>query len=323
MRIEIYKTYEIPDVLWPRIVDGFNESFNLNETVEDFKKSFCTRNIWGYGFHAIAFADDGEIAGFHTQSPTFYKNGLNVLVAGSSFVRKKFRQDIFIFYEMSRKLAEYCHGEGFSVKVGVPNHNSFDYSIRILKSIYVGDLNYYILPFRLSKCLHKPSLKIFDWLVFLLARLHVRFQLFLSTRFNQREKVVKYELETTPEYFVHRFPSPYKKYDNGDIVAYYRMCDEDGAKTAYLLDCRESGMRTSRAVAAAVAYIARKESPDAVLFVGWLRLLQHTLFKVPDRFVPKRLPLTYYVLDKGDKQKFDDMRNRDNWNFSLMNFDAR
>lgn len=323
MRIEIYKTFEIPDDLWPEITEGFNESFDLHSTVTEFRKSFSVRNKLGYGFHAVAFADNGEVAGFHTQSPTFYKGGLNVIVAGSSYVRKKYRQDIFIFYEMSRRLAEYCHGEGFSVKVGVPNHNSYDYSIKILKSIYVGNLDYYILPFRLSTCLHKPSLKIFDWLVFLMARLHVCFQLFLSTCFNHREKVVKYELETTPEYFVHRFPSPYKKYDNGDIVAYYRMYDEDGAKTAYLFDCRENGVRTSKAVAAAAAYIAGKERPDAILFVGWLRLIQHTLFKVPERFVPKKLPLTYYVLDKGDKQKYDDMRNRDNWNFSLMNFDVR
>ena len=50
---------------------------------------------------------------------------------------------------------------------------------------------------------------------------------------------------------------------------------------------------------------------------------QHILFKVPQKFVPKPLPLTYYVLDKKNKAKYSDMSNLENWDFSLMNFDVR
>lgn len=319
----MYKTPEIPDDLWINIVNGFNESFNLNKCVDDFKNSFCRRNKLGYGFHAVAFSEDGEVAGFHTQSPTFYKGDLNVVVAGSSYVRKKYRQDIFIFYEMSRKLAEYCRNEGFSVKVGVPNHNSFEYSLKILKSKYVADLDYYMIPFHLSTCLHKPALRWFDGVINFGAQVHLIFQMFVSKIFNFKEKSVKYELDISQDFFKTRFPEPYKKVQFGNVSAYYRVYDEDGVKTVYLLDFREKSRRTSWALAKAVKQIANVEAPDAILFVGWLRLCQLSLLKVPKSLVPKRLPLTFYILDKSEKSKFADMSNKRNWNFSLMNFDVR
>ena len=62
---------------------------------------------------------------------------------------------------------------------------------------------------------------------------------------------------------------------------------------------------------------------DMILFVGFLHMKQCALFKCPKRFVPKRLPLTYYVLNKADREQYSDMKDSKNWDFSLINFDVR
>ena len=69
--------------------------------------------------------------------------------------------------------------------------------------------------------------------------------------------------------------------------------------------------------------LIKVEDIDAILFVGILRLFQLTLLRVPSRFIPKRLPFTYHVLEKSNIDAYADMADVCNWNFSLMNFDVR
>lgn len=324
MRIEIYKTFEINDQLWKEITNGFNESFGKSLNDNSLKNSFCTSNSLGYAFHAVAFSDDNNVVGFNTYSPTFYNDNLNVLVSGSTYVKKEYRKDIFIFYDMISALRKKGKEEGFHVTVGVPNSNSKDYAIKFLKAIYIGDLDYYILPLKISSCFNKPFIRPLDFLCkpFLLSHLYL--QLFLSKHFNSKEKAVKYMMLSDKEHLKQRFKNPhYKLYTEKNISAYYRIIIENHTRTAYLMDFRQSEIRTKYALAKAVKYIVDTERPDAILFVGFLHLQQTILFKVPKRFIPKPLPMTYYILDKANKEKYSDMNDASNWNFSLMNFDAR
>jgi hypothetical protein len=99
--------------------------------------------------------------------------------------------------------------------------------------------------------------------------------------------------------------------------------NEDGVKAVYLMDFRCGNKRTYRSLVKALREIQSREDVDMILFVGFLHLTQFGLIKCPKRFVPKRLPLTYYVLNKTDREKYADMQDANNWNFSLINFDAR
>lgn len=324
--IKVLKTYEICDDLWQQIVDGFNESFEGHHTtVESFKNGFCTRNQLGYGYHAIDFDDEsGEIRGFNTYSPTLYKNNLKVFVSGSTYVRKKYRKDIFIFMNMVKALREQGKEDGFFVNVGVPNKNSVNYALKFMKATLVGYLDYYILPLRISRCVKQSYLRPFDFFSKLFCQLFIKSQVLTSKLFNSMEEEVKYSLIVDDAFFRARFNSPiYHKYDDGYYRAYYHIVDEKGVQVAYLLDFREKDKRTKLSLAKAIQYIILSEKVDAVLFVGYLRLKQNILFKVPKRFVPKPLPLTYTVFDKSKKEEFSDMSDVNNWNFSLMNFDVR
>lgn len=323
MDIKIYRTHEIPESLWEEIASGFQEAFNLPMTAQRMKSAFCVRNPLGYGYHAVAFSDDGELAGYNVFSPTFYHGGLKVVVGGSTFVRQKFRSNEFLFMQLVRELRKQAIADGYDIEVGVPNHNSRRFAEKILGLKYVCDLNYYLLPLRISKCLHRKSLRFLDPLSNLFCRLHLCLQKSFSWIANASEKEVKYCMQDDKESIKSRFQGPYGHFLKGDMEAYYRISDEDGVKTAYLMDFREQGKRTRKALIQSVCYIIQTEHPDAILYVGLLRLKQCALFKVPKRFVPKTLPFTCCVLDKKKVDKYNDIYDSNNWNFSLMNFDVR
>ena len=324
MEIKVYKTYEITEELWQKIADGFIESFERNVSPDRLRNSFCTHNPLGYGYHAVAMAENGEVAGYNVFSPTFYKGNIKVVVSGSTYVRPQYRNEsMFIFLNMMRSLRKVVISDGFNVEVGVPNNNSRDFAAKMLKLKYVGDLNYYILPCKISKCLNKPFLRFVDSFVPCILYFHLWVQKLWSSLFNTKEKEVKYEIESSEEYLKARFKGNYKHIKKGDIESYYCLYDEDGKNTAYLMDFREKGKRSSRSLNYAVRTIQSNEHPDAILFVGLLRLKQFSLFKVPKKFEPKPLSLTYYVLNNEDTERFSDMDDMSNWNFSLMNFDVR
>lgn len=324
--IQIYKTFEINDNLWKQIVDGFNESFEgYHVTADSLKNGLCTSNQLGYGYHAIDFDNEtGEVRGFNTYSPTFYSNGIKALVSGSTFVRKKFRKDIFIFGDLIHALRNKGREDGYHIEIGVPNQNSKEYAFKFLKTKYVSDLNYYILPRSLSACTNKYKFSVFDPLLKFNVDLFLLLHLFLSKFFNSKEINAKYSLIVDDSFYKARFKSSnYQRFKDGDFTAYYCKVMEGNVLVAYLMDFREKQIRTKRALVKAVRYIVKYEKPDAVLFIGFLRLKQHVLIKVPKKLVPKPLPLTYFVLDKNNKAVFNDLDDPNNWNFGLMNFDVR
>lgn len=323
MEIRVYKTYEIPDDLWNKIAAGFQESFGIPTSADQMKRAFCVRNKLGYGYHVVAMNEDGELAGYNVFSPTFYKNDLKVVVGGSTYVRKKFRTNEFLFMQMVRALRKEVVKDGYEIEVGVPNHNSRRFAEKILGLKYVCDLDYYMLPLRLSKCIRKPVLAFMDPFIRILILIHLLLHQFILLFFNSKERETKYELLSDKSARESRFKGPYGFYQDGTIEFHYRMVNEDGIKTAYLMDFREREKRTLKSLFYSVRHIWRKEHPDAILFVGLLRLTQMILFRVPKRFVPKQLPFTCCVLDKKNKDKYADLYEKKNWNFSLMNFDVR
>lgn len=324
--IKVYKTFEIGDNLWQMIADGFNESFEGHHvTVESLKNGFSIRNQWGYAYHAVAFDDaTGEIKGFNTYTPSLYKNQLKLFIGGSAFVRKKYRKDIFIFFDMIEALKEKGIEEGFVAALGVPNHNALDYSLKFFGATLIGFLDYYILPRNISRCVRKPWLFPINWLTRCLTTFYVDFQYLLSNLWNNQEIEPKYSLVVDDEYLNARFAdSCYIKYIENKFTAYFRIVYENGVKVAYLMDFREDRARTKRALVKAVRFIIKTKEPDAILFVGFLRMKQHVLLKVPKRYIPKPLPFVYGTFTKADRERYKDMKDMNNWNYSLMNFDVK
>ena len=125
-----------------------NDSFSECQTVERMKVNYSC-SVLGYSYHALDLTEDGAIRGYNSIVPTQYLyQGKKIIVgiSGGTYVNKEFRKDVFIFKHLMDALFIYCRNEGMVMKVGVPNKNSFKYTLILNKAKMVGYLNYYILP---------------------------------------------------------------------------------------------------------------------------------------------------------------------------------
>lgn len=323
-KVIVYRTDEITDELWAKIVDGFSESFGLHADAEGFKHGWYVSNPWGYAFHAVALTDDDELMAYNVFTPLQYDNGIKVVVSGSTFVRQKFRKNIMLFASMIKALRKRCADEGFDIEVGVPNHNSLEYHLKINKVTWVKDLPYYVLPITLSRTMGKRLPGFVDKLWRLALKVHLWVNALLSSIANNKERRRAFSMSVDEPSYSTRFSGrEYKSVNEGGHRFVYRVYHEEGKDVAYLMDYRTGDEKTYSSLVKACRYIAAHENVDAVLYVGFMHLAQCLMAKLPDRMVPKRLPLTCYVLNKDGKSRFDGIANPDNWNFSLMGFDVR
>lgn len=324
MEIIVKKTFEITDEEWGQIMEGYNESFDLHETIDTLKDGFCISNKLGYSYHCFAYSDSYILMGYTEFTPMDYKNNLRIAVGGRTYIRKEYRSDFLLFAKIVNELKKKCAQDGVCAVTAVPNHNSRDYAIRINRFIYVADLDYYILPLHPFAILHKDYMRSFDTIISAFAKGWISMKYYFSLFLNSKAREKQFQLETDEGFYKNRFKRDcYKNYFDGKFRYNYRHYNEDGVDAIYIMDFRENGQRTKKALNYCLKDILRKDKADAILFVGFLGLKQLSLFKTPKKFIPKPLPFTYYVIDKTNKRMIEEMNSKQAWDFSLMNFDVR
>lgn len=322
--IVILKTNEISDDIWEQIRHGYEVCFDSKESIEGFKQ-FFSESITGYSIHALKFTKDGKLMGHNYYQPRPYKlQGRDVIcaVSGGTFVLPEYRKDMFIFHDLIKALNKYGKEQGWLAQIGVPNENSFTYAIKINKEKHVGDLHYYLLPIHAGKILKKSSF--IDSLSGLYSRCIAKLAYYSSFLFNFKEKEALLRINDTEQFLNVRLANPeYRTVQKGDLTATYRLFDEDGIKTAYLIHVSQNGRRSNKALTYAVNEILKREKVDAILYIGTLNVKQFILTKVPKKFVPHQLPVMVSVFDKKDEQLKEVLSSLSNFDFGLLNFDVR
>lgn len=325
MQLTVLKTTEIDNVLWETITREFNRAFNTSKTTTDLI-SFYQRNSLGYSIHSLAFK--GEILiGYNALYPyTYSVNGnedITIGISGGTFVLKEYRKDIFIFNDLSEALWEYGSKMGMVATLGVSNENSFRYAIEFLNATLIAYLPYYVLPMRLGNIIHKfRGLLNFFSLIF--ARFQIAINKAVASLSDSSEKKAMFELKLSDQFYFNRFGGDkYFSIRSDNLSFFYRIESENGIIGAYLFDFRDRGKRTYKSLIKAVDYIMNHHKIDIILFIGHLRLRQFLLFRLPWKYEPQHLPLTFNLTSKAYSYYHEIMSIPDNWNFGLMNFDAR
>ncbi len=119
-----------------------------------------------------------------------------------------------------------------------------------------------------------------------------------------------------------RFGSDYCCEENEGIKNCYRIVDEEGVRTAYLIYSRENGTLSFRSLYKGVSHILKHHDIDLILYVGPLSFFQSLFFLVPRKFEPKLLPLTCDLL-LPQENSYNDIWDFSNWDFGLLNYDVR
>ena len=323
MEIKICLTNEWNDKTWDNYCTSFNNVFKRKLKVSFFKQKYTTV-VDGHSYHAILYNEELDIVGSCTVIPFVYRKNSELIKIGQAvdvFILEAYRTDPLMLRKMYEKLKECLIANNIVAVMAVPNATVYSYWKNVVKWKDVGSLRYWVLPVRLGNIFKK--LKTLNLFSVFLVNMWVILNTIISLIINKKEKKSSYELRVDDTFINNRYTKNHKKVVFRDITFYYRIYNEEGIQTAYLIDAREGDRVSFKALIKASNYIIKKTNTDLILYVGPLKLFQTLFLKVPKRFEPKKLPLTCDILDKANMNIYSDMLELKNWNFGLLNYDVR
>lgn len=309
---------------WESYCESFNEVFHREFTVDYFRHKYLSV-YRGYACHALLYSEEGMVVGGMTVIPCYYRrdgerfvNGLAVDV----FICESYRSDPLMLRRMYKKLILLLEEEHIVAVIAVPNATAYPYWKNVVKWKVVGIINYWALPVRMGRILGKTGLA--EAFLNACSRFYC-FSLslitFLCSFIDTKDRSYRYRICADDPYYVSKFDGKdYHRGEDGVISYLYKLEDENGVRTGYLLDAEESGGRSFKAIRKAVSMILRQDV-DLVLYVGKLSFFQTLLMKMPRKLEPKLLPFTCDLISKDERYK--DMLNFEFWDFGLRNYDVR
>lgn len=323
MVIKVCKTTEWSDRDWETYVIGYNEVFRTDETIADFKNKYFSV-YKGYSLHSLLVSDEGDVVGGITIIPCnyschqgFFLNGLAVDV----FIRESFRIDPLMLRKLYKQLVGTLKEEGVEVVTAVPNATAYPYWKNIVKWKDIGEISYWIIPVKINKIL---NLKFCGWLfegltwIYLFCILGLSYLVSLG---KGKAKDYIYEIDKNDRYIQNKFHGiKYTNFSIQNIFYSYRIVNEEGVETAYIIEATQGGKRSVKAFLKVIKVILQ-QNVDLIIYVGKMGLFQTLFIKVPKRLEPKKLPLMCDVLIPNDK--FSDIYDMNNWDFGLLNYDVR
>lgn len=309
---------------WESYCESFNEVFHREFTVDYFRHKYLSV-YRGYACHALLYSEEGMVVGGMTVIPCYYRrdgerfvNGLAVDV----FICESYRSDPLMLRRMYKKLILLLEEEHVVAVIAVPNATAYPYWKNVVKWKVVGIINYWALPVRMGRILGKTGLA--EAFLNTCSRfycLSLSLITFLCSFIDTKDRSYRYRICADDPYYVSKFDGKdYHRGEDGVIRYLYKLEDENGVRTGYLLDAEESGGRSFKAIRKAVSMILRQDV-DLVLYVGKLSFFQTLLMKMPRKLEPKLLPFTCDLISKDERYK--DMLNFEFWDFGLRNYDVR
>ena len=320
--ITVCRTNDIPYSEWLKYTESFNCVFEKNFTAEFFKRKYLARD-GSQSFHALLKSDTGTLAGACSAMPMTILNNSGKIRAAllvDVFILKEHRTNPLTLMKMYRRLVRKLKECGIEAVIAVPNATAYPYWKNIVKFSDIGDLDYWILPLKVGNILKKfhflnPLSKFISSILVSLSKALAAFSK------GKSNTSYSFSIETDDEYLTRRFPSDkYTRTRKGDCEYCYRICNENGVLTAYLMYFMENSHKTHQALNAAIEDMMG-ENPDIIIYVGKIPFLECALLKLPQQFEPKRLPLMIDWLPESGQP--DGIFDVGKWDFGLSNYDVR
>lgn len=305
---------------WLSYLDSFNTVFGLKHSLDHFQRKYRSP-VSGYSYHAFLTLQESndDIVGALTVIPfEYHVFGTNKTIGlvVDVFIREGYRHDPFSLKIMFQKVKEQLIQDRIDFIVAVPNDTAYPFWKNIVKLKEITTIPYYLMPIRIGNLAGgKKAFNLFS-IPFVFAWC-AGFRL-LSSFFSREKKQKEISLIRSEQFFSYRFPEDYQVVTKKHGCFYYRVYNENGISTVYLV---EFFPRTPLLLSSALLHLAINVKADVILFVGMAPFFYPGWFRTPKRFEPKVLPLMGMSLltESFNPELF----RFSNWDFGLVNYDVR
>jgi len=302
---------------WGDYQQKFDSVFKKGYSVEYLKRKY-TGTCMGYSFHGVLFCNE-SIVGMYTAIPRIYSFfGQKTIVAQGcdAFILPEHRKDETFLKQIFEIVVIRIKELNVLYHISIPNNTAYPYWKNYVGCKDIANLNYYIIPLRVGNVIGKW--RFLNVLSFSFFKILAYIGPYIYHRGHDKEKLIA--LRRNSAYFSERFGSEYKIRINPDQSGFvYLNYNEDGVRTAYLIDCFPLNKRNiSRALRQII--IESGKQTDVIMFVGEIDACPLYFIKVPKSREPRLQPFIGYCLNDEYKDRFFDIKN---WEVSLANFDNR
>jgi hypothetical protein len=323
---------ELSDNEWIEITDSFKSNFSNDINWQNFKRYFLNSYL-GYAYHSLVLNEQGRIVGHTAFIPKYYYwQGEKVLMAqsGSTFIDKEYRTDLLLYRKLYDALKIYVSEKGVQFILIVPNKAAYTYTERILKAKNISPLDYYIFP---STGFYSRGGSLLGMIFWPLKMVH-------AVVFSAVLKLIGCWLKLVPnknsiseqlQIFRGNDFEKSRYYNERDYVGvqhkelkyFLNTKTEKGIKTAYLMHFEYKGRQDFTALEKAISHMLfSKNAPELIVMIGYYEWLMGSIFKLPMKYQPQKFPLMIDTMNLP-KEKIEFLLERENWKFSLENFDVR
>ncbi|MGI9517821.1 MAG: hypothetical protein ACR2NP_12290 [Pirellulaceae bacterium] len=295
-----------------QLVDLFNQIFPVKHTPESLLAKYSAPPD-SMSWHGL-MKDDSRLVGAMTVIPVEYRYFGEPCTFGcfvDLMIDPDARGDMLSFKKIYDAVMELI-GDRMDLAYAVPNDNAYLYFRKFLKWDEICDLYYYVMPVKVGAL--KSKLKILD----LASRPGSLLYSMLPSLSSSSPVEKGISKINSDDFRTFRFADEYDVGEAAGALFWYRLWEEDnGAQVCYIVDIDPLSPRT---LDAAAAFLRRKVSCDAIMYVDSARLGPHKMIRVPRKSEPRNLHLIVKpVTDRVDDRVLDAA----NWQFNLADFDVR
>ncbi len=323
MEIKICSTQEWSYCEWESFVSSFEAIFHKGFTKDYFNNKYlsvCDRQ----SYHALLLHED-KVVGNISVIPYWYRHNEDELIkiglAADVFILEDYRSDPFTLRRMYKRLTTLLIEKRIVSVMAVPNETAYSYWKNVVKWQDVGMIKYWGMPVRVGNIMRKSKLLNVCSLIYVYIAVSISFVLSALCRSSQKK--FQYEIVDDESFLQGRFShDDYVQIHHRNCMNCFRIVDEQGVRTAYLIYSRQKKRMSFLSLYKGVFSILKEHKVDLILYVGPLKLFQTLFLCIPQNFEPKSLPLTCDLLIKDD-EIHKDMLDFDKWDFGLLNYDVR
>jgi hypothetical protein len=316
MEVLSKKTSELSYLEKQQICDLFLDVFGKTKSVMHFEQQFSNTCL-GYSFHSY-IVDNGKVVGINSVIPYLYNfmGEKKIFALSVDTMTQKDHRSLPIFVKMARTVYSFAEKNGVCAIYGFPNHISYKIFKKMLKWQDIGELDFYMLPIRISAfTTHSIVLDFVSNAICLCVNALVKRNVIFPG-----QSALKIEKINDDVFKKQRYSESHTVVKNEYFEYAYKQDVIKGARVVYLIDvapfCKEALEQAVNQL-----YVKFKQEADAIIYIGKLNFSPRNIFRVPKKFEPKTVNMAGLVINNncGITSDFFAMGN---WNVNLSNMDV-